>query len=104
MKAKGWEGNPIDIVKMEDGFFTTVDNTRILAAREAGVNVDTYVHDFNEVISPKMAARFINKKTGALPSTWGEAVRFRIGNQSKAFSTANPSGTLTLPKVNPAKE
>ncbi len=35
MKAKGWVGDPIDVVKMPDGKFTTVDNTRVLAARKA---------------------------------------------------------------------
>ncbi|GFN30052.1 hypothetical protein [Paenibacillus xylaniclasticus] len=40
MKANGWQGSPIDVVKMPDGKLTTVDNTRVLAARNAGINVE----------------------------------------------------------------
>ena len=28
MKAKGWDGDPIDVVRMPDGNLTTIDNTR----------------------------------------------------------------------------
>ena len=39
MKAKGWDGAPIDVVRMPDGNLTTIDNTRVLAARYAEIDV-----------------------------------------------------------------
>lgn len=39
MKANGWKGDAIDVVRMGDGGLTTLDNTRVLAASRAGVNV-----------------------------------------------------------------
>ncbi|WP_342472614.1 pre-toxin TG domain-containing protein [Metasolibacillus sp. FSL H7-0170] len=48
MKANGWKGEPIDVVKMHDGNYTTIDNTRVAAAREVGINVNVIIRDFNE--------------------------------------------------------
>ncbi|WP_143742420.1 hypothetical protein [Roseateles chitinivorans] len=39
MRANGWKGAPIDVVRMSDGSLTTFDNTRLLAAQRAGINV-----------------------------------------------------------------
>ena len=36
MKKDGWKGDPIDVVNMSDGAPTSLDNTRVLAARQAG--------------------------------------------------------------------
>ncbi|THB82430.1 hypothetical protein E1N66_21030, partial [Pantoea allii] len=35
MKKDGWKGDPVDVIKMPDGKMTSMDNTRISAAREA---------------------------------------------------------------------
>lgn len=37
MSANGWKGDAVDVVHMSDGEFTTIDNTRVLAAREAAL-------------------------------------------------------------------
>lgn len=50
MKAKGWDGDPIDVVRMPDGNLTTIDNTRVLAARYAEIDVQANVHAFDEVL------------------------------------------------------
>jgi hypothetical protein len=60
-----------------DGFYTTVDNTRVLAAREAGVNVNAKVHEYNELISPEMAKRFVQKKTDKFPFNMGRSCKVR---------------------------
>lgn len=39
MRTNGWKGDPVDVVKMPDGKLTSMDNTRIAAAREAGIDV-----------------------------------------------------------------
>lgn len=47
MKKDGWKGDSVDVIKMPDGKLTNMDNTRILAEREAGISVKAKVHDFN---------------------------------------------------------
>jgi len=39
MRANGWQGDAIDVVRMPDGKLTTLDNTRVLAADQAGIQV-----------------------------------------------------------------
>jgi hypothetical protein len=39
MSAQGWLGDPINAVQMPDGGLTTMDNTRVLAAHEVGIDV-----------------------------------------------------------------
>ncbi len=39
MKTNAWKGDPIDVIRMSDGKLTTIDNTRVVAAREAGIKV-----------------------------------------------------------------
>ena len=46
MQKDGWNGDPVDIVIMPNGTATSMDNTRILAAREAGVNVQVKIRRF----------------------------------------------------------
>ena len=54
MKRDGWKGDPVDVVRMPDGMPTSMDNTRILAAREAGVEVKANVRSFDELLTPEM--------------------------------------------------
>jgi len=44
MEADGWVGEPIDVVEMEDGGLTTVDNTRVFAAGQTDTEVQAIVH------------------------------------------------------------
>lgn len=99
MKANGWKGDPIDIVKMKDNIYTTVDNTRLLAAQKAGINVKAVAHNYDDLIPEEMANRFLNKQ-GVAPKTWGEAVENRIQNQNKQFRTNNANGSFVEPKAN----
>ena len=96
MKANGWKGDPIDIVKMQDKIYTTVDNTRLAAAQLAGIDVKAVAHNFDDLIPEEVATRFADKK-GNLPKTWGEAVKNRIANQNKSFRTSNENGTFVAP-------
>lgn len=68
MKSNGWKGDAIDIVKMPDGKYTTVDNTRVAAARDAGIDVKANVRSSNEVLPDNMVDRFTTKK--GVPKTW----------------------------------
>jgi len=95
MKKDGWKGEAVDVVKMPDGKVTSMDNTRIRAAREAGVDVKANVRDYNAPISSEM------KKARGWEnySTWGEAITGRIQKQSGGFSKKNPLGSIDAPKL-----
>ncbi|MGL4887637.1 MAG: hypothetical protein ACRC4V_15055 [Aeromonas veronii] len=68
MKENGWQGDSIDVVKMPDGGLTSMDNTRVRAAREAGVKVQARVNDFDRPHTDEEKRRF---KTTSVPDTWG---------------------------------
>ncbi|SCW99140.1 MULTISPECIES: filamentous hemagglutinin N-terminal domain-containing protein [unclassified Pseudomonas] len=95
MKTDGWKGDPVDVVKMPDGKLTSMDNTRIAAAREAGIAVNASVRGFDDPLTP-----VIQKARGWESfSTWGEAISSRINKQSGGFSSSNPYGSSDLPRV-----
>ena len=62
MKANGWKGDPIDVVKMPDGSLTTLDNTRVAATRKVGIDVQATVRNYNDPLPPDMVARFTTPK------------------------------------------
>lgn len=99
MKKDGWKGDPVDIVKMPDGNMTSMDNTRISAAREAGIKVNANVRSYNEKLTPSEVERFSDRKRGFVPQTWGEAITGRINKQSGGFSTNNPYGSYESPRI-----
>lgn len=94
MRSKGWAGPPIDVVELEGGKFGTLDNTRVLAAHEAGIDVEAIVHKQSDLLTPSEAERFTTKK-GGTPKTWGDAYKNRIGKQNAAYKKANPNGSYT---------
>ncbi|WP_432066461.1 RHS repeat domain-containing protein [Streptomyces sp. C10-9-1] len=93
--ANGWKGDPVDIVAMPDGRFTSVDNRRVLGAKKAGVDVQARVHGFDDPLPQEMidSGRFNTKKS--TPTTWGEAVMARIDKQGAAYRNNNPYGSDT---------
>lgn len=52
MKKNGWQGDPIEFVRMDDGELTTLDNTRVVAARAAGIDVMANVHAYKPASRP----------------------------------------------------
>ena len=97
MKANGWQGDPIDVVEMPDGIYTTIDNTRVVSAREAGINVEANVHGYNDPLPSEYIERFTTKK--GVPKTWGEAIELRVGKQKASFRNGNPYGKLEMETV-----
>ncbi len=99
MRKNGWQGDPIDVVKMNDGELTTLDNTRVVAARIAGIKVKAKVHNYNDPL-PDIATmqRFTTKK-GGTPMTWGQAVENRIGKQSSGFRKTYPNGSYKMNRI-----
>ena len=92
MRANGWAGPPIDVVRMPDGGLTAIDNTRVVASRHAGIELRAVVHPFDEPLNdPNLTNRFATPK-GA-PSTWGEAIILRIGKQAASYRNKYPMGS-----------
>ena len=85
----GWQEAPIDVVKMPDGKLTTFDNTRLLAADLAGIDVQAVVHEAGEAFP---AGRWMSEK-GTVPATWGEAVSTRIQQQNRLYRETYPMGS-----------
>jgi hypothetical protein len=94
MRSDGWIGAPIDVVRMPDGELTTIDNTRVLAARQAGIDVSANVHGFDEPLPADMIGRFTTR-SGPV-TTWGQAVSQRIGRQNATLRTY-PLGSWNEP-------
>ncbi len=94
MKAKGWDGDPIDVIRMKDGGLTTIDNTRVLAASRAGINVKARVHDGSTPIPQEFIRRFTTSK--GVPSTWEEAINLRIGKQNAGSRKRYPNGSTVI--------
>jgi len=91
MRANGWVGEPVDVVRMPDGGLTTVDNTRVLAAHEAGIPVHVRINEFGDPL-PGSRVDSLTTPKGGVPSTWGEGVTNRIGNQNAPFRNRWPNG------------
>ena len=95
MKNDGWKGDAVDVIKMPDGKFTSMDNTRIAAAREAGIDINAKIRNFNDPLTSE-----IQKARGwEQYKTWGEAIQSRINNQSGGFGKQNPNGSNQIPKI-----
>ena len=103
MRKNGWNGHPVDVVNMPDNAPTSMDNTRILAARKAAIQIDAIVHNHSDRLSYNEIKRF--KVGTTYPKTWGEAIELRVKRQSemsgvdKNWSTKFPHGSLYDPKV-----
>jgi hypothetical protein len=64
---------------MKDGMYSTIDNTRLLAAQELNVEIKYYPHAFDEALPKEMLTRFENPNVaGEYAKTWGQAVEFRV--------------------------
>ena len=93
---------------MPDGTIATIDNTRVLAARQAGIDVQANVRDFDELIADPV--RQATLRVGSdVPSTWGDAASMRINNPYQNMLNRNgqvvnwshrfPMGSIYDPNV-----
>ena len=88
--ADGQRDRPV--VRMPDGGLTAIDNTRVVAAHQAGIDVQATVRGFDELLPEEYIGRLTTRKGGA-PSTWGEAVLNRIGGQNSIYRNTYPFGS-----------
>jgi RHS repeat-associated protein len=91
MRANGWRGDPIDVVRMPDGELTAVDNTRVLAGHRAGIDVRATIHAADDLLPPEYVERFTT--SAGVPKTWGDAILLRIQKQGAAFRRRYPNGS-----------
>ncbi|MED1599181.1 ParB/RepB/Spo0J family partition protein [Bacillus pseudomycoides] len=97
MKSNGWKGDPIDFIRMPDGNLTTIDNTRVAASREAGIEVQVTIRNYSDPLPADMVGRFTTPK--GVPKTWGESLDLRIQKQKASFRNNNPMGSYDLEKM-----
>ncbi|MFJ4639893.1 putative T7SS-secreted protein [Streptomyces hygroscopicus] len=93
MAENGWQGDPIDVIRMPDGGLTSIDNTRVLAARYTDTPIQARIHDYNSPLPDEVreSGRFNTRKS--TPQTWGEAIDARIGKQNSGYRNTYPSGS-----------
>lgn len=84
----------MDVVRMPDGKLTSLDRTRPLAARRAGIRDEARVFNFDDPLPDDLdyVARFLGSK-GEVPKTFGEAALNRIGKQESRLVKAHPFGS-----------
>ena len=97
MRTNGWKGDSVDVVRMPDKVLTSIDNTRIRAAREAGIDVQANVRPFESPLTMDEIGRLT--RGGQAPKTWGDAIMIRINSQSGGFGVKYPYGAGALPRV-----
>ena len=57
-RANGWVGDSIDVVRMPDSGLTAIDNTRVVAAHQAGTDVQALIQGFDDPLPPEFVGRF----------------------------------------------
>ena len=91
-RANGWVGDSIDVVRMPDSGLTAIDNTRVVAAHQAGIDVQALIQGFDDRFRRSSSAVFTTSK-GGVPSTWGDAILNRIGGHNSLFRNTYPFGS-----------
>lgn len=96
MRTGGWQGDAIDVVRMPDGRLTALDNRRLLAAQNAGLDrVPVRVHSSRANMPQSwQSGGAFQREAGA--NTFGEAVRLRSGRQGVGFPGR---GNFTQPSL-----
>jgi hypothetical protein len=87
---------------MSDGALTSLDNTRLLIARETGTPVQAHVFGADDLLPDDVVSAGIYSKrignTLYTPTTYGEAVQVRIMSQNRAFRS-DPLGSYNRPRI-----
>ncbi|MDH3349604.1 MAG: hypothetical protein OEM02_16075 [Desulfobulbaceae bacterium] len=84
-----------------------MDNTRILAARKAGIYIQARTRSLDEALTAAEVERFTVKGFNT-PKTWGDVIKIRIQKQTGGYKVKFPYnswgdrfpyGSLYDPKV-----
>jgi hypothetical protein len=100
MSANGWADDipPIDTVRMSDGGLTSIDNRRLLAAKNTNTPVKLIEYNGSDLI-PRERISYLSPEKQAKIQTWEDFVKYRIENQGSTFSKNNPVGTFENPII-----
>ncbi|UCS92439.1 hypothetical protein KZP23_17310 [Echinicola marina] len=66
-----------------------------MAAHEVGIDVKAVMHNYDDHLPENLIERFTTKKR--TPSTWGEAIDYRIGKQKVKYGENNLNGSMQTP-------
>lgn len=107
MQTDGWQcvgpdgrDTAIDVVRMPDGQLTSIDNRRLLAARESGSPVVVRIHEYNEPITDPVRQRDLRvSDLHGNPGSWGQAVENRCWKQGSKFRNESLWGTHEKPAL-----
>ncbi len=99
MRSGGWQGKPINAVDLGHHGVTSLDNTRLMAARETNTAAHVVIHHPDELLTRREIKRFTPFGSILKPETWGDALDLRILNQKEPWASMNPYGTHELPTV-----
>lgn len=95
-REKGWQGQPVDVIRTKNGQYISMDNRRIAAAREAGIDVHAIIHEIDEPLTSGKCAQYRIKdpktKDSFEPVTWGEAIYNRLFQNG----LTTPNGTVDI--------
>jgi hypothetical protein len=97
LMQEGKDLGAIDIVRMKDGIFTSLDNKRLMAAQELDRDISAIAHEYDDVLDAVTQQRIFDAH-GVKAKTWGEAVEARTSKQAKYISRDSPNGSFIIPK------
>jgi hypothetical protein len=86
---------PLQVIKMPDGKFTSMDNRRLVSAKKSLSLVNVLERGFDELLTPQEVIKYTVKNK--IPKTWGEAIEYRIGKQTSEWRNLNQYGSDDLP-------
>ena len=58
IKRDGWNGSPLNVVRIPDGSLASIDSARLLPARHAGIDAKIVIHEFNDVMPNASALEY----------------------------------------------
>lgn len=86
---------------MLEGVYSSLDNTRVLATRRAGINIHTNINNYNKRLPSNMLLHFEHPTAlENFAQTRDEALEYRIMKQSRVFQEKKFfAGSLKEPSV-----
>ena len=98
LMKEGKDLGSIDIVKMKDKIYTSLDNKRLMAAQDLGKDIKANAHSYDDALDDVTKERIL-KQHGVEAKTWGEAIEARTKGQDKYLSRDSPSGSFIAPRT-----
>jgi hypothetical protein len=91
--------SPLQIVKMKDGIYTSLDNRRLTATAKASSMVNVVERGYDELLEIEITSNLKLMEKYKYPKTFGEFISARIQDQTSAWRKNNPNGSFGLPII-----